>query len=240
MTTCGSKFKQCKTCDLDVYKIYADDGFRESAMGHLCERDCLLFLAECIIDGEQKGEGDGETPLDISIPSFNGSTKTPGGTPFAAAAAAAAAIITTTGGETPGMTPAPEPMSTPNNLSYNYFTDLPSFRRILPIARKTIVLQKIEFAEHTCENAHQLHVVAFSRDMRHINSLCNICGKKVTHCEQNRFIACQQDNCDDVFCMDCIGCPGGHVLYWAKQRTAVANREGRAPRRCARCGKVIT
>ena len=26
---CGSKFKQCKTCDLDVYKIYENDEFRQ-------------------------------------------------------------------------------------------------------------------------------------------------------------------------------------------------------------------
>lgn len=71
--TCGSKFKQCKLCDLDVYKIYENDQFRESSKGHLCERDCLLFLAECIIDGNGGDDDDFLAALDISLPSLDGS-----------------------------------------------------------------------------------------------------------------------------------------------------------------------
>ena len=47
---CGSKFKQCHTCELDLYKIYEDDAFRHKSRGHICKRDCLLLLLESVID----------------------------------------------------------------------------------------------------------------------------------------------------------------------------------------------
>ena len=110
-------------------------------MGHLCDRDCLLFLAECIIDGNQ-GEGEDVTPtnsnlLDISIPSFNGGFRTPMASPFTGAA-----------GFTQGMTPlGGDPNNISTNQEYNYFKSAPSpsFHRSLTIARKTLILQKIEF-----------------------------------------------------------------------------------------------
>ena len=123
VTTCGSKFKQCTTCDLDVYKIYEDDVFREAAKGHLCERDCLLSLAECIIGGDQ-GEDDQDAALDISIPSFNGSTSHNTNTGNSFHESAADAI--------------------PGRDGYNYFGNT-SFHRSLTIARKTLILQKIEY-----------------------------------------------------------------------------------------------
>ena len=130
VTTCGSKFKQCTTCDLDVYKIYENDVFREVSKGHLCERDCLLFLAECIVDVNGDGDEDMEH-LNISIPSpLNESSSHNTGpcSPFNFAA----------------KQPEPSPCYK-SNREYNYFDKMPSFRRSLNIARKTIVLQKIEY-----------------------------------------------------------------------------------------------
>lgn len=66
---CGSKFKQCKTCDLDIYKFYENDAYREASKGHLCERDCMMFLAECILDGNREDERAGK---EESLADFGG------------------------------------------------------------------------------------------------------------------------------------------------------------------------
>ena len=71
MNECGSKFKQCKICDLDIYKIYENDAHREASRGHLCERDCMMSLAETILDGNREDGDDsladfGGRSVDIS------------------------------------------------------------------------------------------------------------------------------------------------------------------------------
>ena len=65
---CGSKFKQCKICDLDVYKFYHEDVYREQSKGHLCERDCMMFLAESILDRNREEERE----EDEKLPDFGG------------------------------------------------------------------------------------------------------------------------------------------------------------------------
>ena len=119
------------------------------------------------------------------------------------------------------------------------FTTLQQFRETIVMARKTIKLEKVEYQEHTCSNGHLLHVVTLMRDQRHSYSECNMCGERVVQDEEHRFIACQMEECEDVFCMKCIGCPHGHVLHFAKHR-ATKVREARAPRRCQRCAKTTT
>ena len=105
VTSCGSKLKQCRTCDLDVYKIYENDEFRENAMGHLCERDCLLFLAESIIDGNNEMN---RSSLDISLQSANSEVPS-GGTNTSSA----------------GMGAAPQFGDPSQPQSYRYFTTMP-------------------------------------------------------------------------------------------------------------------
>ena len=55
---CNSKDKLCVTCDLNIYKMYENDQFRENSFGHICNRDSLLFLWESLLDEE--GEDDEE------------------------------------------------------------------------------------------------------------------------------------------------------------------------------------
>jgi hypothetical protein len=50
LESCGSKQKQCETCELDIYKIYHDDDFRAKAKGHVCRRDCLVLFLESVIE----------------------------------------------------------------------------------------------------------------------------------------------------------------------------------------------
>ena len=150
INSCGSKMKQCSTCDLDVYKIYENDEFRESAMGHLCERDCLLFLAESIIDGNQQ-----MSSLDISMQSANSGVNQ----------------SSTNTSTMQGGAAVSEMSTSPRFLSGNF----PNFRESLVIARKTIKLERVEYQEHTCQNGHMLHVVNISRDNRHANSTCSQC-----------------------------------------------------------------
>ena len=46
---CGTSEKLCKTCDLDIYKIYENDSFREAAKGRICHRDTFLFFVETLV-----------------------------------------------------------------------------------------------------------------------------------------------------------------------------------------------
>ena len=102
-----------------MYKIYENDLFRENARGHLCERDCLLFLAESIIDGNTEGKS-----LDISMQSA-ASEMPSGGTNTSTIVAA---------------------MMDPNNpTSDRFFEHLTDFRQSLQFARKTIKFEKVEY-----------------------------------------------------------------------------------------------
>ena len=119
----------------------------------MCERDCLLFLAECIADGNPEGnDDDAMAALDISIPSMHGSylgfedksDKTRPGSP-----------ATRSGNMPLGLNVAPLENITPggpkspahilSNRSYKFFDIMPKIIRDMKIARKTIILSKIEY-----------------------------------------------------------------------------------------------
>ena len=53
---CASYSKKCRKCDLDLYKMYENNGFRESVSGHICKRDKQLFLWEALIIKSGKEE----------------------------------------------------------------------------------------------------------------------------------------------------------------------------------------
>ena len=56
LDVCNSKEKLCVTCDLNIYKMYENDHFRENSFGHICNRDSLLFLWESLLEDEDDEE----------------------------------------------------------------------------------------------------------------------------------------------------------------------------------------
>ena len=53
---CASKEKQCQTCELDIFKMYENERFRQSSHGHICSRDRLMLLWETLVDQNEESE----------------------------------------------------------------------------------------------------------------------------------------------------------------------------------------
>ena len=118
---------------------------------------------------------------------------------------------------------------------------LSSVRESLVIARECSYNDHIEFSETTCYNGHGVCVTSLQTDGRFVNknlAKCINCQRKISTTGSNNFIACDK-KCKQIYCMDCLGCPSGHILCFARNKKST-NSSTLSRRKCHRCTKDLT
>ena len=177
--------------------MYTDDTFREDVNGHICMRDANLFMWEALVDADDdvsEGEDDDVVIAEANLPRHKRNE-------------------------------SPIKMSHQNmELRKSKLLDFATTRKSmmshsLVFARKTNEHSKIELTQHTCKNGHNLKITSLEFEDRFtkiINTLkCNNCQKLIVENGQDCLIACVK-KCKTAFCMDCLGCPSGHILHYAR------------------------
>ena len=116
-----------------------------------------------------------------------------------------------------------------------------SLEQCIQIAKATVVLEKIEYTPFTCENGHDVGIINPAENAKFaplINNKCQNCSKVVKTQGYSNFIKCPK-SCKDVWCINCLGCPQGHVLKFARQKLP-GSMSIRSFRKCKKCTIDLT